>query len=70
MIIIKFKKNIGYLVAYFFSWLLRKILGMIIQAKFSINPVYVYLYLMVLGEIMGGLLIYLYQYNSKKSEKK
>ena len=70
MIKIKLKKNIGYLVAYFFSWLLRKILGMIIQAKFSINPVYVYLYLMVLGEIMGGLLIYLYQYNSKKKRKK
>ena len=66
MIKIQLKKNIGYLVVYFFSWLLRKILCIIIQENFKINPSdFIFLYLMVLGEIFGGLLIFLYQHNSK-----
>ena len=50
MIKIQLKKNIGYLVVYFFSWLLRKILCIIIQENFQINPSdFITLYLMVLG---------------------
>ena len=63
------KKNIGYLIVYFFGSLLRKILCVIIKENFDITLTYIYLYLMILGEIMGGLLIFLYQYNSKRKRK-
>lgn len=41
----------------------------IIKENFDITLTYIYLYLMILGEIMGGLLIFLYQYNSKRKRK-
>ena len=66
---IQVKKNIGYLIVYFFGSLLRKILCVIIKENFDITLTYIYLYLMILGEIMGGLLIFLYQYNSKRKRK-
>ena len=66
MIKIQLKKNIGYLVIYFFSWLSRKTLCIIMEEKFQIKSSdFIFLYLMVLGEFFGGLLIFLYQYNSK-----
>ena len=72
MIKIQLKKNIGYLVAYFFCLLIRQIINMVIDANFEMDLNHILLYLMVLGEIMGGLLIYLYQYHSaiKKKEIK
>ena len=66
---IQVKKNIGYLIVYFFGSLLRKILCVIIKENFDITLTYIYLYLMILGEIMRGLLIFLYQYNSKRKRK-
>ena len=71
LIKIQLKKNIGYLVVYLFFLLVRKILCIIIKEKFKIKTSeFIFLYLMVFGEIMGGLLIYLYQYNSKRKSKK
>ena len=71
LIKIQLKKNIGYLVVYLFFLLVRKILCIIITEKFQIKTSeFIFLYLMVFGEIMGGLLIYLYQYNSKRKSKK
>ena len=63
MIKIKLRKNLAYLLAYYISWYVRKIVDIIIDKTFAIYPTYVYLYLMVLGEILGGLSIFLYQYN-------
>ena len=71
LIKIQLKKNIGYLVVYLFFLLVRKILCIIIKEKFKIKTSeFIFLYLMVYGEIMGGLLIYLYQYNSKRKSEK
>ena len=71
LIKIQLKKNIGYLVVYLFFLLVRKILCIIITEKFQIKTSeFIFLYLMVFGEIMGGLLIYLSQYNSKRKNKK
>ena len=69
MIKIKLRKNLAYLLAYYISWYVRKIVDIIIDKTFAIYPTYVYLYLMVLGEILGGLSIFLYQYNSWKNNK-
>ena len=69
LIRIHLKKNFGYLIVYFFAFLLRRIVCLIIKENFDINLTHIYLYLMVLGEIMGGLLIYLYQYNSERKKK-
>ena len=56
---------------YLFFLLVRKILCIIITEKFQIKTSeFIFLYLMVFGEIMGGLLIYLYQYNSKRKSEK
>ena len=42
-----------------------------IKEYFEIKPSeFIFLYLMVLGEIFGGLLIYFYQYNSNRNRKK
>ena len=71
LIKIQLKKNICYMVVYFFGLLIRKILCIIIKEYFEIKPSeFIFLYLMVLGEIFGGLLIYLYQYNSNRNRKK
>ena len=71
LIKIQIKKNIGYLVMYLFFLLVCKILCIIITEKFQIQTSeFIFLYLMVFGEIMGGLLIYLYQYNSKRKSEK
>ena len=66
MIKLKLRKNLLYLLAYYISWYVRKVVDIIIDKTFEIYPTYVYLYLMVLGEILGGLSIFLYQYNSWK----
>ena len=71
MIKIQLKKNFGYLVVYFFGWLIRSIICIIIEEKFQIKTSdFIFFYLMVLGEIFGGLLIYAYQYNSKRKSGK
>jgi len=71
LINIQLKKNIGYLIVYLVFFITRKLLCIIIEYQFQIRPSdFIFLYLMVIGEIMGGLLIYLYQYNSKRKSQK
>ena len=62
MIKLILRKNLLYLLVFYISYLIRLILTMIIQKQYNRTFVYIYLYLMVLGEIIGGGLIYLYQY--------
>ena len=69
MIKIRLRKNLLYLLVYYISWYARKILDIIIGQIFDIYPSYIYLYLMVLGEIIGGLSLYLYQFTSWKKKK-
>ena len=69
MIQIKLRKNLLYLLAYYISWYLRKINGIIFINTFDYYPTYIFLYLMTLGEIVGGLSIYLYQYYTLKQKK-
>ena len=61
-----------YLLAYYISWYVRKILSIIIDENFKIDITYISLYLMTLGEIIGGLTLYIYitsSYNKKKPTK-
>jgi hypothetical protein len=69
MIKIKLRKNLLYLFVYYLSWYLRKIVDIIIESVFNSISAYIFLYLMTLGEIFGGLSIYLYQQNSSKQNK-
>ena len=69
MLKIKLRKNLLYLLVYYISYHIRKIIVMIIGGIFNFNPTYVFLYLMSLGEIFGGLTILVYQNRSKKQKK-
>ena len=66
MIKIKLRKNLVYLFIYFISSFIRDIVTIAIELIFFIDSSFIYLYLMILGEIIGGLSIYLYQSNSIK----
>ena len=70
MIKIKLRKNLIYLLTYFISSTIRTVLTMTLEIFFSYIPFEIFLYLMILGEIIGGLSIYLYQYESIKQKKK
>ena len=64
MIKIKLRKNLLYLLVYYISWYTRKIIDIIIGQIFDIFPSLLYLYLMILGEIIGGFSLFIYQYPS------
>ena len=66
MIRIKLRKNLVCLFIYFISSFIRDIVTIAIELIFFIDFSFIYLYLMILGEIIGGLSIYLYQSNSIK----
>ena len=67
--LIKFKLNSPYLFIYFLSWHVRHILKIVIDDYLSVRTFYIDFYLMTLGMIIGGLLVYKYQYKSVKHEK-
>ena len=67
--LIKFKLNSPYLFIYFLSWHVRHILKIVIDDYLSVRTFYIDFYLMTLGMIIGGLLVYNYQYKSVKHEK-
>ena len=69
MIKIKLGKNLIYLFIYYASWYIRKINKMIFQSIFDLDFTYMFLFMMTLGEVFGGLTIYLYQYKSLKQKK-
>ena len=69
MLKVKLRRNLIYLFIYFISTFIRDIVNMIIIILFRVALNYTFLYIMVLGEIFGGLSIYLYQCNSKKKQK-
>ena len=69
MIKIRLKKNLIYLLVFYISWFLRSILSMVAQRKFPSNITFIHLYLMVIAEIVGGLIMYQYQNYSTKRQK-
>ena len=64
MIKIKLRKNLVYLFAYYISWSINLILEEIVSCSF-----YIYLLLTIVGKILGGLIIYFYQYHLTKRKK-
>ena len=69
MIKVKLRKNLVYLFAYYLSWYIRKIFKMIIEGNFPCESPFLFLFMMNLGEIVGGLSLYLYQHISLKRKK-
>ena len=69
MIKFKLRKNLIYLFVYYISWYIRKIVTIIFENTFDFYPSFIFLFLMTLGEIFGGLTIFLYQYISLKRKK-
>ena len=67
MIKFRLRKNLVYLLIYYISWYLRRMVNIAIKFLFNFHPTYILLYLMTLGEIIGGSSIFFYQ---KKSWKK
>ena len=63
------RKNLLYLLVAYLSWFIRKIDVLLIENFFKFDAYFLFLYLMTLGEIIGGLSIYLYRYNSFKKKK-
>ena len=69
MIKIRLKRNLIYLLMLYVSFFIRKIVSFIIDNIYSLNAPYLYLYMMTLGEILGGTTIYLYHFANKRNEQ-
>ena len=71
MIKFKLRKNLLYLFIYYISAFIDyTILGTIIYKQFDFNPIYVCIYIYPLENIIGGLIVYIYQKNSvRKNEE-
>ncbi len=65
MIKIKLRRNLLYLFVYFIAWTILTVFE-----EFMSCSSYVYLSLAILSKIFGGLIVYLYQYNFIKRNKK
>ena len=67
MIKIRCRKNLLYLFIYYISAFIDyTIIGTLIYFCFKFNPIYVCIYVYPLENIIGGLIVYLYQLNSVK----
>ena len=69
MIKLSLKKNLLYLLAFCIAYYTRKILVIIIEKVFNFHDPNIFLYLMTLGEILGGSAVYFYQLNHTKKNK-
>ena len=65
MIKIKLRRNLLYLFVYFIAWIITTVFEELMSCSS-----YVYLSLAILSKIFGGLIVYLYQYNFIKRNKK
>ena len=70
MIKIKLKKNLLFLLAMYISYFIRIIISIVIDNLFELNAPYLLLYMMSLGEIIGGSTIYIYQISYSKKKRK
>ena len=69
MIRISIRKNLIYLLLLFISYTLRRIVIILLDKIFGLDSSLIFSFLMVLGEIMGGITIYLFQCNFNKKTK-
>ena len=69
MIRISIRKNLIYLLLLFISYTLRRIVIILLDKIFGLDNSLIFSFLMVLGEIIGGIIIYLYQCNFNKKTK-
>ena len=71
MIKIKFRKNLLYLLVYYISAFIDyNVIGTIIFAQFEFNPIFACILLFPVENIIGGLIVFLYQkYSIKKRDK-
>ena len=74
MIKISIRKNLIYLLLLFVSYTLRRIVIILLDKIFGLDNSLILSFLMILGEIVGGIIIYLYQstfsQNSKREKSK
>ena len=73
MIKLSFRNNLIYLLLLIISYVIRRILIIIIDEIYGLNNSLIFCFLMFLGEIFGGLLVYYYQrtfLNRKKNQNK
>ena len=72
MIKLILRRNLLYLLGFFLSFLIRRIISEIIDNVFNLNAPYIYLILMTIGVIIGGATFYYYQISNwrKKSKTK
>ena len=61
MIKLSYRRNLIYLLLLFISYLLRRIIGIIIGKLYDLGNSLVFVFIMFLAEFMGGLLVYVYQ---------
>ena len=61
MIKLSFRRNLIYLLLLIISYLLRRILGIIIGKIYDLGNSLIFVFMMFLGEFIGGLSVYLYQ---------
>ena len=61
MIKLSFRKNLIYLLMCIISYLLRRTLSIVIAEIFGLDNSLIFCFLMFLGEIVGGLVIYFKQ---------
>ena len=69
MIRISIRKNLIYLLLLFISYTLRRIVIILLDKIFGLDNSLIFSFLMVIGEIIGGIIIYLYQCNFNKKTK-
>ena len=69
MIRISIRKNLIYLLLLFISYTLRRIVIILLDKIFGLDNSLIFSFLMVLGEIIGGIIIYLYRCNFNKKTK-
>ena len=70
MIKIRCRKNLLYLFIYYISAFIDvTIIGNLIFYKYKFDPLYACLYLYLLENIIGGLIVFIYQKNQLKKQK-
>ena len=68
MIKIRLKRNMLYLLALYLSYFIRKIISFIIDEMYQINAPYLFLFMMTLGEVIGGLTVYIYHLSNFRNK--
>ena len=69
MIKIRIRRNLIYLIILYITYNVRTVISIIIKRIFKLKAPYIFLFLMTLGQLTGGLAIYIYQYINLSQKK-